>query len=162
MQPSEVIRGRLKLNATLDPPKQMRYPQARPIQLLEFWFNVLPLMLVMILSHANMHNECWFLFAIDATAPKDAAQWQLWQLSGIIAFMNARKFRKNQIILILLSGLDVFVYKSVFDLNVTIVQSRDMNFMGRITFDKSNYFIVYFAHTKNYSFYLLCFTFCFF
>ena len=149
MQPSEVIRGRLKLNATLDPPKQMRYPQARPIQLLEFWFNVLPLMLVMILSHPNMHNECWFLFA---TAPKDAAQWQLWQLSGMTAFMNARKFRENQIILILLSGLDVFVYKSVFDLNVTIIQPRDMNFMGRTTFTWSNFSIVCFARFKNFPF----------
>ena len=65
------------------------------------------------------------------------------------AFMNARKFRENQIVLILLSGLDVFVYKSVFDLNVTIVQSRDMNFMGRTTFVESNYFIVHFAHKKK-------------
>ena len=161
MQPSEVIRGRLKLNATLDPPKQMQYPQARPIQLLEFWFNVLPLMLVMILSHANMHNECWFLFAIDATAPKDAAQWQLWQLSGIIAFMNARKFRENQIVLILLSGLDVFVYKSVFDLNVTIVQSRDMNIMGKTFSIWLKISIVCFAHTKNCSLYFLCFLLCF-
>ena len=46
--------------------------------------------------------------------------------------MNARKFRENQIVLILsISGLDVFVYKSVFDLDVTIIQSRNMNFVGK-------------------------------
>ena len=41
------------------------------------------------------------------------------------------------------SGWGVFMYKSVSDLNVTIVQPRDMNFMA-------NFFIARFARIKDY------------
>ena len=45
----------------------------------------------------------------------------------------------------------VFIYKSVSDLNITILQPKDMNFMGRNTFTGSNFFHIRFVHTKNYA-----------
>ena len=36
----------------------------------------------------------------------------------------------------------MLIYKSVSDLNITIVLPRNMNFMGRATFVGSNFFIV--------------------
>ena len=51
----------------------------------------------------------------------------------------------------------VLIYKSVSDLNVTIVQPRDMNFRGRTTYTGSNFFIVYFACVKNFPFNFLVF-----
>ena len=47
-----------------------------------------------------------------------------------------------------LSG--VLIYKSIFDFNVTIVQPRDDDFMGRTAFAMSNFVTVHFAHAKNY------------
>jgi len=53
---------------------------------------------------------------------------------------------------------DVFIYKSAPDLNITIVQPRDMYFMSKTTSTWSNFVIVRFAHTKNCPLYfLLCF-----
>ena len=51
----------------------------------------------------------------------------------------------------------VLIYKSVSDLNVTMVQPRDMNFRGRTTFTWSNFFVVRFARVKNCSFNFLVF-----
>ena len=51
----------------------------------------------------------------------------------------------------------VLIYKSVSDLNVTIVQPRNMNFMGKTAFIWSNFFIVRFAHIKNLPFNFLVF-----
>ena len=51
----------------------------------------------------------------------------------------------------------MFIYKSVSDLNVTIVQPRDMNFRDRISFTGSNFFIVRFARIKNFPFNFLVF-----
>ena len=51
----------------------------------------------------------------------------------------------------------VLIYKSVSDLYVTIVQPRDMNFRGRITITRSNFFIVRFARVKNFPFNFLVF-----
>ena len=45
---------------------------------------------------------------------------------------------------------DVFLYKSVSDLSVTIVQPRDMNFRGGTTLIRSNFIIFRFAHIKNF------------
>ena len=42
--------------------------------------------------------------------------------------------------------------QNVSDLNVTIVQLRDMNFMGKTTFVGSNSFVVRFARIKNFPF----------
>ena len=46
----------------------------------------------------------------------------------------------------------VLIYKSFSDLNVTIVQPRNINFRGRTSFIRSNFFIVRFARLKNFSF----------
>ena len=51
----------------------------------------------------------------------------------------------------------VLIYKSVSDLNVTIVQPRDINFRGRTTLTWSNFFIVRFARVKNIPFNFLVF-----
>ena len=45
----------------------------------------------------------------------------------------------------------VLIYKSVTDLNVTIVQPGDDDFMGRTAFAMSNIASVRFAHAKNHS-----------
>ena len=55
------------------------------------------------------------------------------------------------------SGWGVLIYKSVSDPNVTIFQPRDMNFRGKTSFIKSNFFIVRFACLKNFSFNFLVF-----
>ena len=55
----------------------------------------------------------------------------------------------------------VLIYKSVSDVNVTMVQPSYINFRGRTTFTWSNFFIVRFAHTKKCYFYFLCFLLCF-
>jgi len=47
---------------------------------------------------------------------------------------------------------DVFICKSVSELNVTIVQPRDTNFMGRIVFIGLNFIVLRFAQVKNFSF----------
>ena len=52
----------------------------------------------------------------------------------------------------------VLMYKSVSDLNVTVVQPRDMNFMVRTTFIKSNFFINRFARIKNCPFNFIVFS----
>ena len=59
-----------------------------------------------------------------------------------------------------LSLYDVFIYKSVTNLNVTIVQPRNMNIMCKTSFIRSKFFIVHFALTKNCSLYFLCFLLC--
>ena len=46
----------------------------------------------------------------------------------------------------------VLIYKSVSDLNITITQSRDINFMGKTTFTGSNFCIVFFARIENFLF----------
>ena len=54
-------------------------------------------------------------------------------------------------------GWGVLIYKSVSDLNVTIGQPRDLNFLGRTTFTGSNFFVVCIAHVKNFPFNFLVF-----
>ena len=56
----------------------------------------------------------------------------------------------------------VFIYKSVSDLNITIVELRDMNFKGKNTFIGSNFFDVCFVNTKNNFSYSHSLPFCFF
>ena len=43
----------------------------------------------------------------------------------------------------------VLIYQSVSDLNVTMVQPRDMNIMGKITFTWSKFFVARFAHVLS-------------
>ena len=57
---------------------------------------------------------------------------------------------------------DVFIYKSVSDLNVTIVHPRDINILSKTIFTLLKFSMVYSAHNKNSSFYVLCFYVLFF
>ena len=54
--------------------------------------------------------------------------------------------------MIIMMGWGVLIYKSVSDLNVTIVQPRDMNFRARTTLTGSNFFFIHFACIKNFPF----------
>ena len=68
---------------------------------------------------------------------------------GVFVDCSDAKGKKFKVRLL---GWGVLIYKSVSDLNVTIVQPRDMNFRGRTTFIKSNFFIVRFTRVKNFLF----------
>ena len=51
----------------------------------------------------------------------------------------------------------VLIYKSVSDLIVTIVQPRDMNFMGKTNLTGSNFFFYSFCTCQNFSFNFIVF-----
>ena len=55
------------------------------------------------------------------------------------------------------SGWGVLKYESYSDLDVTIVQPRDMDFRSRTTFTGSNFFAIRFTRVKNIPFNFLVF-----
>ena len=67
---------------------------------------------------------------------------------GVFVDCSDSKGKKFKVRLL---GWGVLIYKSVSDLNVTIVQPRILNIQGRIIFIWSNFFIIYFAHIKTSS-----------